>query len=77
MGPFNEKTLTPKGLTIDKQFVCSASAFRSSIAANRNIISAPHTKQEITEYFKFSEAGANEACPIAPHLPPTARTVLT
>ncbi|KAG6318435.1 hypothetical protein E4U44_007892 [Claviceps purpurea] len=60
MGPFNEKTLTPKGLTIDKQFVCSASAFRSSIAANRNIISAPHTKQEITEYFKFSEAGANE-----------------
>ncbi|CCE33916.1 uncharacterized protein CPUR_07844 [Claviceps purpurea 20.1] len=74
MGPFNEKTLTPKGLTIDKQFVCSASAFRSSIAANRNIISAPHTKQEITEYFKFSEAGANEACPIAPHLPPTART---
>ncbi|KAG6235884.1 hypothetical protein E4U25_004309 [Claviceps purpurea] len=49
MGPFNEKTLTPKGLTIDKQFVCSASAFRSSIAANRNIISAPHTKQEITE----------------------------
>ncbi|KAG5916753.1 hypothetical protein E4U61_003334 [Claviceps capensis] len=60
MGPFNEKTLTPKGLTIDKQFVCSASAFRSSIAANRNIISAPHTKQEISEYFKFSEAGANE-----------------
>ncbi|KAG6301947.1 hypothetical protein E4U09_004123 [Claviceps aff. purpurea] len=60
MGHFNEKTLTPKGLTIDKQFVCSASAFRSSIAANRNIISAPHTKQEITEYFKFSEAGANE-----------------
>ncbi|KAG6069516.1 hypothetical protein E4U16_007644, partial [Claviceps sp. LM84 group G4] len=74
MGPFNEKTLTPKGLTIDKQFVCQASAFRSSIAANRNIISAPHTKQKITEFFKFSEAGANEACPLAPPFPPTART---
>ncbi|KAG6085981.1 hypothetical protein E4U15_001023 [Claviceps sp. LM218 group G6] len=60
MEPFNEKTLTPKGLTIDKQFVCQASTLRSSIAANRNIISAPHNKQEITEFFKFSEAGANE-----------------
>ncbi|KAG6122902.1 hypothetical protein E4U13_000859 [Claviceps humidiphila] len=60
MGPFNEKTLTPKGLTIDKQFVCQASTLRSSIAANRNIIAAPHNKQEITEFFKFSEAGANE-----------------
>ncbi|KAG6021532.1 hypothetical protein E4U19_005634 [Claviceps sp. Clav32 group G5] len=77
MGSFNEKTLTPKGLTIDKQFVCQASAFRSSIAANRKIISAPHTKQKITEFFKFSEAGANEACPIAPHSPLTARTALT
>ncbi|KAG5972382.1 hypothetical protein E4U58_006662 [Claviceps cyperi] len=77
MGPFNEKTLTTKGLTIDKQFVCQASTLSSSIAANRNIISAPHTKQEITEFFKFSEAGANEACPIAPHLPPTASIVLT
>ncbi|KAG6037556.1 hypothetical protein E4U41_004927 [Claviceps citrina] len=58
---FDKNMLTPRGLLVNSHFVCQGTSFSSLIVAINNMMSVPHTKEQLVEFFRFSDAGANEA----------------
>lgn len=46
--------LTPRGLLVNKQFVCQGASFSSLILAIDKMIEVPHNKETMAQKFNFS-----------------------
>lgn len=58
---FDQEFLTPRGLLVNKSFVCEGPSFSRLIVAINNMMSVPYTKEQVLERFGFSNDGMLEA----------------
>ncbi|QPH19790.1 hypothetical protein C2857_005084 [Epichloe festucae Fl1] len=57
---FDKNMLTPRGLLVNRKFVCQGTSFSNLIININKMMSIPHTKQQIVDVFHIPDFGAVE-----------------